>query len=105
MYYLFYRCNIYFHSGLSLFVVRGQLENGKKLCLVLGCQGFTAVYFPGTCLSRAAVAESRATVSFHNWAVFSVFICPAVTLPLDRPFLDDVLQSNVTLCCCMGLLL
>lgn len=38
-------------------------------------------------------------------AVFSVFICPAVTLPLDGPFLDEALQSNVTLCCCVVLLL
>lgn len=46
-------------------------------------------------LASPAEALSYPTISFHHWAVF---ICPAATLPLDRPFLDKALQSNVTCC-------
>lgn len=50
------------------------------------CQCFTAVCFPGPCLSRAAVDVSCPTTSFRQEAAFSVFICPALTLSLARSF-------------------
>ncbi len=91
-------------AGNGLFVVRERgisslVVQWGRVSRLHGC------VFPRNLSLQSSCGCELPNNSFHHWAVFSVFICPAATLPLDGPFLDEALQSNVTLSCCVTLLL
>lgn len=92
----------------SVFVHWEHLENEKKKRSVWCGEGVSRLHcciFP-----RNLPLQSSCGCELPNklpplWAVFSVFICPAATLSLEGPLLDEALHSNVTFCYCLVLLL